>query len=238
MGASHKSSNTYYKDRPQKIEDCLFYGLELDDEQFQFANAIWSPDIDIVFCNARAGTGKTTIAAGVANLLVQYGDFDQIIYIMSPYGERKQGWLPGTITEKSSVYFEAFYQALVNCNVNPNSAVSNESIVNQKNGTGYISCITDTFLRGSNLNNAVVILDEAQNFTVPQLKTTLTRVGQHAKVVVIGHEAQCDLDAPETSGFMRYIRHFEGQPRTAICHLTQNYRGWISRWADELSEDP
>ena len=76
MGASHKSSNTYYKDRPQKIEDCLFYGLELDDEQFQFANAIWSPDIDIVFCNARAGTGKTTIAAGVANLLVQYGDFD------------------------------------------------------------------------------------------------------------------------------------------------------------------
>lgn len=159
MGASHKSSNTYYKDRPQKIEDCLFYGLELDDEQLQFANAIWSPDIDIVFCNARAGTGKTTIAAGVANLLVQYGDFDQIIYIMSPYGERKQGWLPGTITEKSSVYFEAFYQALVNCNVNPNSAVSNESIVNQKNGTGYISCITDTFLRGSNLNNAVVILD-------------------------------------------------------------------------------
>ena len=100
---------------------------------------------------------------------------------MSPYGERKQGWLPGTITEKSSVYFEAFYQALVNCNVNPNSAVSNESIVNQKNGTGYISCITDTFLRGSNLNNAVVILDEAQNFTVPQLKKTLTRVGQHAK---------------------------------------------------------
>ena len=91
MGASHKSSNTYYKDRPQKIEDCLFYGLELDDEQLQFANAIWSPDIDIVFCNARAGTGKTTIAAGVATLLVQYGDFDQIIYIMSPYGERCQG---------------------------------------------------------------------------------------------------------------------------------------------------
>mgnify|MGYP000523805462 CR=1 FL=1 len=58
MGASHKSSNIYYKDRPQKIEDCLFYGLELDDEQLQFANAIWSPDIDIVFCNARAGTGK------------------------------------------------------------------------------------------------------------------------------------------------------------------------------------
>lgn len=160
MGASHKSSNTYYKDRPQKIEDCLFYGLELDDEQLQFANAIWSPDIDIVFCNARAGTGKTTIAAGVANLLVQYGDFDQIIYIMSLTGAQA-GLATWDLTEKSSVYFEAFYQALVNCNVNPNSAVSNESIVNQKNGTGYISCITDTFLRGSNLNNAVVILDEA-----------------------------------------------------------------------------
>lgn len=102
-------------------------------------------------------------------------------------------------------------------------------------------------LRGPRIFLEEQILDEIKGMytkgakgrvTVTRPKKTLTRVGQHAKVVVIGHEAQCDLDAPETSGFMRYIRHFEGQPRTAICHLTQNYRGWISRWADELSEDP
>ena len=153
---------------------------------------------------------------------------------MSPYGERKQGWLPGTITEKSSVYFEALYQALVECNVNINTAINTDSMVNQKNGTGFVTCITDTFLRGSNLNNAVIIIDEAQNFTVPQLKKVLTRIGKKAKVIVIGHELQCDLDNPEDSGFTTYIKHFEEKDRVAICKLTQNYRSWISQWADEV----
>ena len=107
-------------------------------------------------------------------------------------------------------------------------------MVNQKNGTGYITCITDTFLRGSTLENSVVIIDEAQNFTVPQLKKVLTRVGQQSKVIVIGHDLQCDLDNPNSSGFMRYIEHFKDKPRAAICELTNNYRGWISAWADEL----
>jgi len=220
--------------KPPKTIGDNFYGLHLDEEQLVFANAIWNPDIDIVFMDSRAGTGKTTIAVGVANLLVQYGLFDELIYIMSPYGERKQGWLPGTITEKSSVYFEALYQALVECNVNINTAINTDSMVNQKNGTGFVTCITDTFLRGSNLNNAVIIIDEAQNFTTAQLKKVLTRIGKNAKVVVIGHQLQCDLDKPEESGFATYIEHFAEKDRVAICKLTHNYRSWISQWADEV----
>jgi len=219
---------------PREIERDLFYGLYLDDEQLAFANAIWNPDIDIVFCNSCAGTGKTTIATGVANLLVQYKFFDNIVYIMSPYGEKKQGWLPGTITEKSSVYFEAFYQALMNCDINPHTSVNTESMVNQKNGTGFITCITDTFLRGTNLDNVVVIVDEAQNYTVPQLKKVLTRIGKKAKVIVIGHELQCDLDDNKVSGFIKYIEHFRDKERAAVCSLSTNHRGWISQHADEL----
>lgn len=218
---------------PQKIEE-MFYGVKLDEDQMVFANHIWNQDTDIVFCNAKAGSGKTFVATGVANMLVHYKKYDNIVYIMSPYGERKQGWLPGTITEKSSVYFEAFYQALITCNVNPHTAINDESLVNQKNGTGYITCITDTFLRGPNLNNAVVIIDEAQNYTVPQLKKVLTRIGTQAKVIVIGHDKQCDLDRVEQSGFVKYIEHFKGQERAAVCTLTTNHRGWISQWADEF----
>lgn len=232
--AKKKIATDWMPDRPPEQIESSFYGLQLDDEQLAFANAVWDPDIDIVFVDAVAGTGKTTLAVGVANMLVQYGFYDELIYIMSPYGERKQGWLPGTITEKSSVYFEALYQALVQCNVNINTAINTDSMVNQKNGTGFVTCITDTFLRGSNLDDAVIVIDEAQNFTIPQLKKVLTRVGKKAKVVVIGHDLQCDLDEPEKSGFLSYIRHFEGQDRVAICKLTQNYRSWISRWADEL----
>lgn len=235
MAAKKKIVMDYVGDPPREIkskED--FYGFELDEHQLHFANAIWNPDIDIIWCNARAGSGKTLIAAGVANLLVQYGFHKNIVYIMSPYGDRKQGWLPGTITEKSSVYFEGFYKALVKCNINIQTAINTESMVNQKNGTGYITCITDTYLRGTTIDDAVIIIDEAQNYTKEQLKTILTRVGEHEKVIVIGHELQCDLEDPSRSGFKEYMEHFSGQGRTAFCNLVNNYRSWISRHADEI----
>lgn len=236
MASKKKTITVTTNNIPETLSEHPFYGIELDEEQKVMANTIWNPNIDIVFVNAKAGCGKTIVATGVANLLVQYGLFDSIVYIMSPYGERKQGWLPGTITEKSSVYFEAFYQALISCNINPHTAINDDSMVNQKNGTGYITCITDTFLRGSNLDNAVVILDEAQNYTVPQLKKTLTRVGTKAKVIVIGHDLQCDLEKPEQSGFIKYIEHFKEKERAAVCTLTINHRSWISQWADEVRE--
>lgn len=236
MAAKKRPVMEFVGDAPKTIDKDVFYGLRLDEEQLAFANAIWDPSIDIVFCNSKAGTGKTTIATGVANMLVQYGLYQDIVYIMSPYGERKQGWLPGTITEKSSVYFEAFYQALITCGVNPHTSINTESMVNQKNGTGYITCITDTFLRGPNLDNAVVILDESQNYTVSQLKKILTRMCNNTKVVVIGHELQCDLDDPSSSGFVKYLEHFRGKERAAFCTLTNNHRGWVSQYADELME--
>lgn len=236
MATKKKTPPEIRPEIPTKINEQSFYGLQLDEEQIAFANTVMDPNIDIVFVNAAAGTGKTTVTTGVANLLVEYGAFSGIVYIMSPYGERKQGWLPGTITEKSSVYFEAFYQALVKCNVNPHTAINDESMINQKNGSGYITCITDTFLRGSTLDDVVIIIDEAQNYTCAQLKKTLTRVGNNVKVIVIGHEKQCDLDNPKTSGFTRYIEHFRGKERAAICELTTNHRSWISQYADELEE--
>lgn len=219
---------------PSSFKGEPFYGLELDEEQLIFADAIIDPEVDIIFVNAKAGTGKTTIATGAANLLVQCGCYENIIYIMSPYGEKKQGWLPGTITEKSSVYFEAFYQALVKCHVNLNTAIRSETLVEDKQSDGYITCITDTFLRGSNLDDAVIIIDEAQNYTVPQLQKTLTRIGKNVKVIVIGHELQCDLDNPELSGFVKYMNHFASKPRARICELSKNHRSWISEWADNI----
>ena len=232
---SGKSKSTQKASLPETFKGEPFYGLTLDDEQIVFADTILDHDIDIIFVDAKAGTGKTTIATGVANLLVKAGLYDNIIYIMSPYGEKKQGWLPGTITEKSSVYFEAFYQALVRCHINPNTAIKDGSIADDSGGqTGYITCITDTYLRGSNLDDAVVIIDEAQNYTVSQLQKTLTRVGQKVKVIVIGHQLQCDLDKPEESGFAKYIEHFKGHERAAVCSLSKNHRSWISEWADSI----
>lgn len=231
-----RKKNQQKAELPATFKGEPFYGLELDEEQIALADSIINPDIDIIFVNAKAGTGKTTIATGAAILLIKSGFYKDLIYIMAPYGEKKQGWLPGTITEKSSVYFEAFYQALVKCHVNLNTAIKSTSLSEegtQDNG-GFITCITDTYLRGSNLEDAVVIIDEAQNYTVQQLQKTLTRVGSKTKVIVIGHDGQCDLEDPRQSGFGRYIRHFSSRERVAICPLSTNHRSWISDWADQI----
>lgn len=211
-----------------------FYKMTLDAEQRKFVDAIKDPDATIVFCNAAAGTGKTTLAMGAANILVhdKRNDLDGIVYIVSPYGEQKQGYLPGSYTEKSEVYFEPAYQAMLEVDMNTQTDVYNESMTSKKKGEAFVKLLTHTFLRGTNLENKVVILDEAQNYTVAELKKVLTRCHDSCKVIVIGHTGQVDIR--ERSGFARYMDHFEGQEKCRVCTLTTNYRGWLSSYADML----
>lgn len=211
-----------------------FYGLNLDEQQEKFVSAILDLKKTIVFCNAVAGTGKTTLAMGAANKLVHdnRNELDGIVYIVSPYGEQKQGYLPGSVTEKSEVYFEPAYQAIMTCGMNPYADVCSESMTSKKRGTGYIKLLTHTFLRGVNLEHKVIILDEAQNFTVEELKKVLTRIHDSCKVIVVGHSGQIDISA--RSGFARYIQHFSKADRCEICELTVNHRGWLSSYADAL----
>lgn len=221
-----------------------FYGLDLDDQQEAFVNAVLNKNKTIVFCNSVAGTGKTTLAMGAANLLVKdkRHNHNGIIYIVSPYGEGRQGYLPGDLTEKSEVYFEPAYQAMVEVGLNPNTDIYYDPIAGKKGsdhfgkkpGDGFVKLITHTYLRGNNTKDKVVILDEAQNFTVSELKKVLTRCHDTCKVIVIGHTGQIDITG--RSGFARYIEHFRGQERAEICKLTTNYRGWLSQFADTLPE--
>ena len=214
-----------------------FYGLILDEEQAEFRDAILDLRKTIVFCDAPAGTGKSTIAMGAANILVhdKRNALDGIVYIVSPYGEGKQGYLPGSITEKSEVYYEPAYQAMVECGMNPWADVDSKAISEKKKaGDGYVKLLTHTYLRGTNLRNKVVILDESQNYTVAELKKVLTRCHDSCKVIVIGHTGQIDISGG--SGFAQYIGHFRGQERCAVCQLTTNHRGWLSTFADKLEE--
>ena len=215
-----------------------FYNMVLDEEQRVFVDAIMDLGKTIVFCDAPAGTGKTTLAMGAANLLYhdKRNDLGGIVYIVSPYGEGKQGYLPGSITEKSEVYYEPAYQAMIEVGMNPHTDVCGESMVNKKlRGDAYVKLLTHTYLRGTNLKNKVVILDESQNYTVPELKKVLTRCHDTCKVIVIGHTGQIDIQGG--SGFAKYMEHFSDQERCAVCKLTTNHRGWLSTYADKLEDD-
>jgi len=214
----------------------LSFDFDLDEQQVAFVEAIRSDRKTIVFCNAAAGTGKTTLAIGAANMLVKdkRNELDGIVYIVSPYGEGKQGYLPGSITEKSEVYYEPAYQAMIECGLNPNADVCDETMTGKKKGTGFIKLLTHTYLRGTNFEKKVVIIDEAQNFTAAELKKVLTRIHDDCKVIVVGHTGQVDIAG--RSGFARYIEHFRGQERCEVCELTINHRGWLSTHADKLTE--
>ena len=233
--AKTNNKQTVIGDVPKTLKKHPVYGFKLDEQQSEFRDAIWDESKLIVFANARAGTGKTLIAVATANLLVQYGKYDGIVYIVSPVQESKSGFLPGDADEKTRVYAEPLYDALGKIGVNPYTAVNQESIMNSKQGTGYIDCLSHLWLRGCNLENKVIIIDESQNMYVDELKKVLTRVSDTSKTIVIGHTGQCDLyHNKENSGFAPYIEHFKDQPYAQICELTKNYRGVVSNHADEL----
>ena len=239
---AHNNQPSFYANPPKNLDDDIFYGLQLDDEQKAFRDAIWNEDVRIVFCNAKAGTGKTTIAIGVANLLYQYGLYNGINYIVYPTQEQKQGFMPGDLTAKTEPYMEPLYEALLAIGVNPMQAVvgMDSSFNSVKNGQTYIQCMPHTFLRGCNFENKVVISDETQNGYISEIKKVLTRAHDNSKMIIIGHSEQKDLyKHSENSGFTKAIELFasKNDPRVAICNLTHNYRGWISTIADELESE-
>ena len=233
--AKKKQTFEVHGDVPKTLTEHPFYGLQLDEEQIEFRDAIWNPDNLIVFANSKAGTGKTLIAVATANLLVQYGLYDGIVYVVSPVQEEKSGFLPGDADSKTRVYTAPLYDALSKLDINPFTAVNQESIMNQKDGTGYIDCVSHLWLRGCNLEHKIVICEESQNFYQDELKKVLTRISDTSKTIVIGHSGQCDLyHNPERSGFTPYIEHFRNEPYAEICNLTINHRGKVSTHADEL----
>lgn len=219
----------------------MFYGLKLDEYQEAFKSAIWDESKRIVFCNARSGSGKTTVAVGTANLLYHTGRYNKIIYIVSPTQEMRQGFLPGDAEAKSAPYMEPLYDALETIGVNPMTAVeSSENMTAQKNGLTYIRAIPHTYLRGVTLSKSIVIVDECQNAYRSDLKKILTRITDSCKTIVIGHMGQIDLyKNPKNSGFKKAIDLYmsKNDERAAFCELKINHRGWVSSVADELESE-
>lgn len=232
-----KVQQTCYDNAPETLENHLFFGMKLDDEQKDFRDAIWDDTKDIVFVDAAAGTGKTTIAVATSVLLRHYHKFDEIVYVMHAVGD-KQGFLPGTISEKSSVWFEPLYQALVKINEWPDQVVKTNMTATDKEGKAYVTAITDSYLRGSNIGGdkrTILIIDEAQNFNTFDLRKVLTRACENTKVIVIGHHLQCDITGNGRSGFVPCMEHFKSKnnPRFAFCQLTTCHRSLVAQVADE-----
>jgi phosphate starvation-inducible protein PhoH and related proteins len=211
---------------PESAE--LFYGLELTDEQKRYVDAIF--DKQIVFVNAKAGTGKTTLAVGAAKILDM-----PLVYTFSPVEEGAMGFSPGTVEEKERKYITPLVNALGEIREDPRFAIKSENNPEIINKNAWVTAQSHVFLRGSNIKDSFVIIDEAQNLTRGELKKVLTRIHDTSKVVVIGHDGQIDLKRPEKSGFVPYLDHFRNEPYAEVVELTKNFRGALAQKADELT---
>lgn len=214
--------------------------MDLDEDQAVLRDAIYSKDYDVVICEACAGSGKTTIAVATAMLMVEYGMYDGIIYqVAGGVYERRQGLLPGTIQQKSAPLFAPLYQAVARIGYDPMHVIaSEENMTAVKEGTTFITAQSDSYIRGTSMGEhdhpVIVILDEAQNYDLAALRTSVTRVNEGSKLIVLGQQRQCDLKYTQDSGFPRMMDVFRTAPWCKICTLSHNYRGRISALGDEM----
>ncbi|MEI6296330.1 MAG: PhoH family protein [bacterium] len=233
--SAKKAKQEVFCDAPKDLKRHLFYGLELDEKQKDLRDAIWNKENIGVMVNAKAGTGKTLLSVATAFLMCQYGFYDGIVYIFSPTQESVQGFLPGKLEDKNFFYCSPLFQALEVIGEIPERVVKQLNVTGQKYENVVVDAISHTFLRGTNLDKKVVIIDEAQNFTSEELKKTLTRIKDNCKVIVIGHSLQCDIKRKnEKSGFSYYLDSAKEVDFIQICELVKNYRGKFSQWADDV----
>lgn len=221
----------------EKYEFELFFGLgaTLTEEQDAMIQSIF--DHKITFVDSKAGTGKTTIAIATAKQInAVLGK--EAVYICAPINMKVLGYLPGDLNEKLAVYQQPLVDALFAINENPMQAIFHEEIDDYSNKNindyAWIHFESPTFYRGINLKNKTVILDEAQNFTKADIKKILTRCSDDCKVIVIGHQMQCDLNNQSDSGFKPYMDWFETFDDVGYVTLTKNFRGTLSTHADNM----
>ncbi len=169
---------------------------------------------DLVFAMGPAGSGKTYTAIALAVKALKTKQVKKII-LSRPAVEagEKLGFLPGDMKDKIDPYLQPLYDALEDM-IPP---VKLKEYIENK----VIQIAPLAFMRGRTLNDAIIILDEAQNTTKPQIKMFLTRLGMNGKMIVTGDITQIDLPRTEQSGLIHSLRVLKNIPGVATVEFNK-----------------
>jgi len=168
---------------------------------------------DIVFGIGPAGTGKTYLAVAMAVSFLRRREIDRVV-LARPAVEagEKLGYLPGDLQEKIDPYLRPLYDAL-------EDMITHDRLQKFLQ-TNVIEIVPLAFMRGRTLSRAFIILDEAQNTTLRQMKMFLTRLGLGSRAVVTGDVTQIDLVDPADSGLVRIQPILEGVPGVGFVRFS------------------
>jgi len=170
---------------------------------------------DLIFAIGPAGTGKTYVAIALAISALKNRQIKRII-LSRPAVEAGEnlGFLPGDLKEKIDPYLQPLYDALLDMI----PAKKLEEYLKD----GIIQIAPLAFMRGRTLSNAFVILDEAQNTTIPQLKMFLTRMGLNTKYIITGDITQIDLPRKQHSGLILALKILNGVEGISTIHFDKS----------------
>ena len=169
---------------------------------------------DLVFALGPAGTGKTYVSVALAVQALKNKDVKKII-ITRPAVEAGEnlGFLPGDLKEKIDPYLRPIFDAL-------HDMIQGEKL-HYYMENGVIEIAPLAYMRGRTLNNAFILLDEAQNTTPMQIKMFLTRIGPESKVIVTGDRTQVDLPPRQTSGLIQAVEILRGVKGIGFVELDE-----------------
>jgi phosphate starvation-inducible PhoH-like protein len=169
----------------------------------------------ITFGVGPAGTGKTYLAVAVALHLFSKGAVSRIV-LTRPAVEAGEslGYLPGDFIQKINPYLRPLYDALFD--------LAGFERVHSLIENNTIEIAPLAYMRGRTLNNAFVILDEAQNTTISQMKMFLTRMGSNSRIVVSGDVTQIDIERPEKSGLIHASKVLRSIPEIGMIHFNSD----------------